>query len=245
MGLALRPPHVNEAGREFSTRMLKGEAVLWMGLDQVRDLTRQTQRNIVQKRPFSSLSDFLVRVDPRPQEALNLAQIGAFEGFGSIPQLLAEIERGWQSGQMPLFPFDPDNQEVREEDWSLPRIVAAQEAILGVGVSAHPLELVADKLEEAGAVSSLEAASRIGERVRLAGMRLGTPRRRELDGQVEYEMALEDLEGLMDVRIGGALYRRQRRELNQRGPFVIEGVVRLEAEAGEACLQAERSWVVQ
>jgi DNA-directed DNA polymerase III PolC len=245
VGLALRPPHVNEAGREFSTRMLNGEAVLWMGLDQVRDLTRQTQRKIIQKRPFSSLSDFLVRVDPRPQEAVNLAQIGALEGFGSIPVLLAEIERGWQGGQMPLFPFDPDSQDLRDEDWPLPQIVAAQEDILGVWVSAHPLELAADKLEKAGAISSLEATSRVGERVRLAGMRLSTPRRREMDGYTEYEMALEDLEGLMDIRFGGTLYRRQRRELEGRGPFVIEGVVSLDADRVEPYLRAERIWPVQ
>ena len=244
-GLVLRPPHVNYAGREFTTRMLDGEAVLWMGLDQVRDLTRLTQRNIIQRRPFTSLADFLVRVDPRPREAANLAQIGALEGFGTVPQLLAEIELGWRGGQMPLFGFDPNSQELKEEAWSLAQMVAAQEAILGVGVSAHPLELVADKLEAAGAISCLEAASRIGERVRLAGMRLSVRGSREPGGRTDYEMALEDLEGIIDISIAGPLYRRQRRELQERGPFVIEGIMSLVAERVEPILRAERIWVVR
>ena len=43
-----------------------------MGLDQVKELTRQTIQRIIRFAPFVSLEDFLTRVDPRPQEAENL-----------------------------------------------------------------------------------------------------------------------------------------------------------------------------
>ena len=244
-GLILRPPQVNYAEREFTTRTLDGAPVLWMGLDQVRGLTRQTQQRILHQRPFSSLSDFLVRVDPRPQEALNLARIGAFEGFGPIPRLLAEIERGWRGGQLPLFPFASAAEDNPVDEWDLPRLVAAQEEILGVGVSAHLLELAADKLASAGVISSLDAAGRVGQRVRLAGMRLSWRRGREASGQTAYEMGLEDLEGMMDVMISGNVYRRVRPELDGRGPFIIEGLIRTEETRVEPFLQAERVWAVQ
>jgi DNA polymerase III alpha subunit len=47
LGLALRPPHINHAWREFSVSYLDGQPVLFMGLDQVRDLTRRTQMRIL------------------------------------------------------------------------------------------------------------------------------------------------------------------------------------------------------
>ncbi len=241
-GLALRPPEVNYAEREFCTRVVDGEPILWMGLDQVRDLTRQTQRKIIQMRPFKSLSDFLVRVDPRPQEALNLARIGGFAGFGPIPKLLAEIEQGWRAGQLPLFEFNQGGSSHPDEDWSLPELVAAQEAILGVGVSAHRLELAAGQLREAGAISSLEAAGRIGQRVRLAGMKLSWRRTRTTAGQLCYNMGLEDLEGIMDVEISANVYRRTRQSFKERGPFIVEGVVQEDESRVEPFLLAERIW---
>src|SRR3990172_8739012 len=106
MGLAVRAPHINHAGREFSVRYLEGRPVLFMGLDQVRDLTRRAQVRILNQRPFHSLADFLARVDPRPAEAENLIQSGALEGFGTIPTLLGQLKRGWRGGQLPLFELD-------------------------------------------------------------------------------------------------------------------------------------------
>ena len=90
LGLALRPPHVNYAMPEFSARWLDGQAVLFMGLNQVRELTRRTQARILRQRPFTSLLDFLARADPRPQEARNLARAGALDGLGNDPGLLRQ-----------------------------------------------------------------------------------------------------------------------------------------------------------
>jgi DNA polymerase III subunit alpha len=52
LGLGLRPPHITHSHREFSVTWLEGEPVLFMGLDQVRDLTRRTQKRILKERPF-------------------------------------------------------------------------------------------------------------------------------------------------------------------------------------------------
>jgi DNA-directed DNA polymerase III PolC len=237
-GLRISPPHVNHAGQQFSVRYLESEPVLFMGLDQVRDLTRRTQAAIMREQPFRSLQDFLVRVDPRPIEAENLIRVGALEGFGTIPALLEGVlPGGWRGGQFSLFDLAP----AQREDWSLAEKVAAQEEILGTGVIAHPLELAAEAIRAAGALTTIEAASRLGQRVRVAGMRQTWRRSITSRGDYIYFMALEDLEGMLDVIIPGEVYRRCRAAFATAGPYVIEGVVERDQQQGDAFLRAERA----
>lgn len=242
MGLTLSPPHVNDSRREFTARRRDGQSVLVMGLDQVRDLTRRTQQRILRERPFVSLNDFLSRVDPRPQEAEALVKISALDGLGRIPALLRQISRGgWQMGQLALF----ETQDGAEEDWPLLQKVAAQEEILGVSVIAHPLELVAEKIASANALTTVGVAGKIGERVRVAGMRQTWRRSRTARGDFIYFMALEDLEGVLEVVIFGDVYQRNRTALAGTGPFVIEGLVELDTARGEPVIRAERVFRVE
>ena len=247
MELVVRAPHINHAGREFSVRYLEGGPVLFMGLDQVRDLTRRVQVRILRARPFHSLADFLARVDPRPAEAENLIRTGALEGFGTIPSLLSQSKRGWRGGQLPLFELDATKGMEVEEDWSLAEKMAAQDAILGVGVVAHPLELVAAQLAAAGTISTLEAAARLGQRVRVAGVRQTWQRsriRRMESGRMEsvYIMALEDTDGMIEVVIPNNVFKRHRSAFSGSVPLVIEGEVILDEAAGEPFIRAEKAW---
>jgi DNA polymerase III alpha subunit len=200
-----------------------------MGLEQVKDLTRRTQAAILRQRPFHSIADFLARVDPRPQEAEHLVKVGALSGLGTIPALLQQVKAGWQAGQLPLFSASPESPE----EWSLSEQVAAQEAILGASVVAHPLELAAEAITAAGALSTLEAAARLGQRVRVAGMRQTWRRSLTASGAHIYFMALEDLEGMLDVVISAAVYRQARTALTGPGPYVIEGQVERNREQGD------------
>jgi DNA polymerase III alpha subunit len=239
LGLKLRPPQVDHAEREFSVKLLEGQPVLFMGLDQVRDLTQRTQNAILHNRPFRSFTDFLARVDPRPVEAENLVRAGALEGFGAIPALLHQLEHGgWQGGQLSLFSLGESGQE----DWSLAEKVAAQEDILGTGVIAHPLELAGAKIASTGALTTLEAASRLEQRVRVAGMRQTWRRSITTRGEYIYFMSLEDLEGMLDVVITAEVYRRSKTALSTPGPYVIEGQVDLDRQRGEPFIRAERIW---
>lgn len=240
MGLRLRPPLLNHAQHEFSVTHADGGPVLYMGLDQIKDLTQRTMHNILRERPFRSLQDFLARADPRPQEAENLVRVGALEGLGRIPALLRELKAGdWPPGQFALFETQPQD----EDDWSLAEKVASQEALLGASVAAHPLELMADKIAEAGAVTTVSAAAKAGQRVRVAGMRQTWRRFASTKrGDYLYFMSLEDLEGMLDVVIFGDVYRRCRSALSTPGPFVIEGVVEPDPARGEPVIRAERVW---
>ena len=159
LGLAVRPPHVNFSLRNFSvSHPPAGEqqGVLYMGLDQVKELTHRTIERVIRGRPFSSLEDFLARADPRPAEAESLARVGALEGFGPIPAILRRLQGGgWQAGQPGLFEWGSAGDE---DDWTLNEKVAAQQELLGASLDAHPLELVADKAAAAGAITTVEAA---------------------------------------------------------------------------------------
>jgi DNA polymerase III subunit alpha len=242
-GLQVRPPHVDYAHREFSAQTIDGTQVLFMGLDQVRDLTRRTQENILRLRPFQSLADFLARVDPRPLEVEYLIKVGALDGLGTIPALLAELKGGvWRGGQLSLFSLMDLSAGASETDWSLAEKVAAQEEILGAGLAAHPLELVADQIKASGAVNTLEAAARQGQRVRVVGIRQTWRRSFTARGEPVYFFSLEDLEGMLDVVVFANVYRRHRKDISGEGPLGIEGIVELDQSNGEPFIRAERAW---
>ncbi len=242
LGLVLRPPQVNSARREFGVQYQEGNPVLYMGLDQIKELTQRTIERILRGRPFHSLDDFLTRVDPRLAEAENLARCGAFEGFGCIPALLAYLQQGgWQGGQLSLFAFDPSRAC---EDWPLAEKAAAQEDVLGASIIAHPLELKSGLISLGRAISTVDAAAKLGQRVRVAGMRQVWRRSGTSKGDYIYFMSLEDLEGMLEVVIFGDVYRRCRKELGGSGPFIVEGQVEFDTERNEPFVCAERIFKV-
>ena len=249
-GLSVRPPHINFAGERFSvvtrtdgTSDGDPQKVLYMGLGQVRDLTRRTQSRILANRPFHSLEDFLDRAKPRLQEAENLARVGALQGFGSIPAILNRLQGGnaWQPGQMSLF----DWGEASQEDWTLHQKAAAQEELLGIGVDAHPLELVADKIAAAGAVNTLAAAERAGQRITVAGVRQAGRRSKTARGEWMMFLTLEDLDGMLDVVVWPEAFRRSRQALSTSGALLVTGMMEMDARRGEAILVAENITAVK
>jgi DNA polymerase III alpha subunit len=237
MGLNIRPPHVNYAQRQYSVQPINGKQILFMGLEQVRELTHRTQARILHQRPFYSLDDFLARADPRPTEAENLTKVGALSGFGPIPALLHYIRAGaWGGRQLPLFPFVNKN----DSDWDLAQRITAQEALLGVGVDAHPLELVTRQISASGATTTLDAATRTGQSILVVGMRQTWRRRIAHRGDYIYFMTLEDLEGTLNILISAETYRRSRTALSNPGPYIVEGVIELDKAQKEPYLRAER-----
>jgi DNA-directed DNA polymerase III PolC len=249
LGLAVRPPHVNYSGRNFVVANFEtGQKVLFMGLDQVRDLTGRTIERILRNRPFVSLEDFLARADPRPQEAENLARVGAFEGLGTLPAVLRRLHGGgWQAGQPGLFDYfdhgaDPNNLSGIDsaEDWTLEQKVAAQNELLGISLDAHPLELVANKISSAGAISTVEAAGRVGQRVTVAGIRQSGHRSRTARGDLMMFLTLEDLTGMLDVVVFPAIFRQARELVQSSEPFLVTGVIKIDPGHSEPLLMAEK-----
>ncbi|MFH1636012.1 MAG: hypothetical protein ABIG63_18625, partial [Chloroflexota bacterium] len=240
LGLALRPPHINHSQQQFAVAYPDGIPMLYMGLDQVHELTRRTQKRVLAGRPFHSLAYFLTRVDPRPQEAENLIKVGGLRGLGTIPGLLARIQAGgWSYGQPPLFELAA---EMEGDNWDLATRAAAQEAILGVSVDAHPLELVADQIDGLGTVTTLEALDRIDEQVRIVGVRQTTQRFHTPEGDAFYILELGDLEGVLPVMMSAAFYRQHRKLISSRQPLVVEGRMTEGRTIGDVILRTEKIW---
>ena len=239
MGLSVRPPHINYSMNNFSVKKVDDsqEHLLFMGLDQVKELTRQTIQRIIHLRPFTSLEDFLTRVDPRAQEARTLTEAGALSGLGTIPSILKRLQNGgWQQNQMSLFEWtDPG-----EEDWTLQQKVNAQVEILGISLDAHPLELVSEKIKGTGAISTLDAIARIGRRVTVAGVRQTSHRSRTAKGESMLFLTLEDLHGTLDAILFPDVYRIARPLFDSTMPLLVTGVMEMDVERGEPFLRVEK-----
>ena len=239
LGLKVKPPNINHAGRQFSVSYPSGDPVLYMGMDQVRELTSRTQERIIRGRPFHSLDDFLTRVDPRQVEADHLTRSGALSDFGGIPSILAGIQSGgWRARQPGLF--NRSETDIQDEDWTLEERCRAQEEFLGISVDAHPLELAAEEIEKTGAVTTIDAAEMVGRRICVAGLRMSSHRSRTSQGGSMLFLTLEDLVGMLDVVFFPDIYRRYRNVLSTNQPLVIYGVVQIDNQKGEPVLKADR-----
>ncbi|MBT7191431.1 MAG: DNA polymerase III subunit alpha [Anaerolineae bacterium] len=236
LGLTVSAPHINHSLHNFSVASVSGEKQLFMGLGQIKHLTRKTIEKIIRLRPYHSLNDFLTRVDPRLQEAENLVKVGALDGLGSISALLAQLQSGWQAGQMSLFSMNSG----MEDDWSLEEKMAAQQEVLGVSLAAHPLELVAERIEKAGAIEIAEAMEQLGQRVTVAGVRQTSRRTRTAKGETMLFLTLEDLSGTLDVIVFPDLYRQVKQIALSNHPMLITGTLEIDRGREEPTLKAEK-----
>jgi len=240
LGLIIRPLHVNYSRHNFSVRKLDDldTHALFMGLDQIKELTRQTILRIIQFAPFASVEDFLTRVDPRRQEAENLVCAGALEGLGKIPSILQRLQNGgWQQNQLSLFEWT----DASKEDWTLQQKVTAQQELLGVSLSAHPLELVSEQLKGTEAISTVDAAARIGRRVTVAGVQQASHRSLTTKGAMMLFLSLEDLQGTLDAILFPEVYRQAKSLISSTVPFLLTGVMEMDTERGEPFLRVERA----
>ncbi|HKJ26453.1 MAG TPA: OB-fold nucleic acid binding domain-containing protein, partial [Anaerolineales bacterium] len=241
LGLEIRPPHINHSLKNFAVGTYLNEGsgqkqkALYMGLDQVKHLSRKTISRIMHLRPYHSLEDFLSRVDPRMQEAENLTRVGALDGLGRIPAILKRLPRGWRADQMSLFP----GKVFEGGEWTPEKKMAAQQKLLGISLESHPLELLASRIAELGAISTSDAVGKTGKRVCVAGIRQTSRRSRTKRGETMMFLTLEDLSGVLDVVIFPEVYRQAKSLLSSDSPLLITGVV----ETGNdqtPYLQAER-----
>ena len=235
LGLELHPPHVNHSARRFELVYgPDGRPVLWMGLGQVRELTRRTTAAIIEARregPFASLEDLLRRARPRTAETENLVKAGALEGMGAGRRaLLAELKR--QSPGAPLQLALPLwGEAVAEPQYCLLEQLALELEMLDWPVSAHPLAPFARELAARNVLRSDALAQHVSERVAVAGARLS------VWGEQRGQLLLGDEAGFFSLRQPPG--RRLRPgPLGRLGPYWAAGRVQVDR-AGGLFVQAE------
>jgi DNA polymerase III alpha subunit len=225
LGLSVKPPHVNHSSESF-TLDLSDRRTLWMGLGQVRELTHATITTILRQRPFTSLDDFLIRASPLHGEAVNLIKCGALAGLGDLTAMLARVENeawhGRHSAQLSLMTL------LRATTVTAPALdqrAAWEHEILGYHVGVHPLDLYADRLAEAGAISSGQIAEHLDRSITLGGLRIAYHHVSAAKEAMQL-VDMEDQAGLYQVLWGGAALRHVKPVINQRQPVLIRGRVR-------------------
>jgi len=167
LGIAVQPPHVNVSGRK-ATLVTGDTPTIWLGLGQIKHLRRQSVARIVEKRPFTSLSDLLERVPLQAKEIRHLIQCGALDGWGnSRAELLAQAEAILRagSGRQMAFGFAVAGDVVAETavqqfEWEM--------ALLGMPVSVNPLQLH----PSSPTLPVRQLPDRVNQRIALSGFRL-------------------------------------------------------------------------
>ncbi len=173
LGMVVRPPHINHSRYRFNLAWEGEQAVLWMGLGQVRDLRQKSIAAITQERakqPFASLRDLLSRVTLQKKEVTHLIQCGALDGFGpSRAALLSDwekIERGGTAGQMTFMFHDAVVAYAESTEERL----TWEKRLLGWPVSVTPLDSLRERLAKAVPLSELTKMN--GQKLLIAGYRL-------------------------------------------------------------------------
>jgi DNA polymerase III subunit alpha len=109
---------------------------------------------------------------------------------------------------------------------SLAQRAAWEHELLGYHVSVHPLDLYADRLAEAGAVSSKQIGQHLDRSITLGGLRVSYHHVSSTAKDAMLLVDMEDQAGLYQVLWSGAALRQARALINQREPVLIRGRVR-------------------
>ena len=170
LGIGVLPPHINESGRKFTLSWPADQPILYMGLGQVRDLRRASVKEIMVKRPFSSLRHLLQKVNLQKKEILHLIQCGALDGLGgSRAALLAEAEGVARAGSALQMSF-VFAQETAVAAESLAQRLEWENHILGWPVSSNPIETVLKQTKDDVPLSLVRRLR--NQKTTIAGVRL-------------------------------------------------------------------------
>jgi DNA polymerase-3 subunit alpha len=187
-GIEVLPPDVNESGWKFTAI---GGTQIRFGLGAVRGVGSAAVKSVLEARadgPFTSLFDFLERIDVR---ALNkraceaLIAAGALDAFGYRSQLRAGLDTAYQevitrraeeeAGQASLFGADAGPGLARQApplpdvpDWPEPERLAREKEALGFFISGHPLDRFRDVVQAYDSVNSRNLQEHAGQKIELA-----------------------------------------------------------------------------
>jgi DNA-directed DNA polymerase III PolC len=228
-GIRFAGPDVNRSGEEFTL----DDGVIRVGLNFVAGLGPVSVATILeprQKRPYTSLTDFLRRTGLGCEEGRALILCGAFDFTGRRrPTLMAELDlffgvgprlRGRDEMLLPAEPTVPDVAE----DYSPARKYADQRRILGISIGEHVMALFRPRLAGLVDADSRDIPRRVGKRIRIAGLLEAARSTTTRTGGTVKFLTMEDEFGLFEVTIfpdAAANIRITRRY----GPYIVAGTV--------------------
>jgi len=267
MGIKVLPPDINESISKFTiidnhTIRFGLTAIKNVGHNIVEKIVEERKN----RGKFLSVEDFIERI---PSEVLNkksiesLIKAGALDRLGERGKLLFNLEKILEfaresqrkkiNGDASLFSFynnslPKENKRVvmtgltlKDSPYSLTeeeKIIWEKE-LLGVFVSAHPLENFKEKTKNLFSIADLSSDS-ISNQVRIAGIISGIQKTVTRQGQTMLFLSVEDLSGKIEVLVFPDMLEKKSLLFRENKILKIEGrVSERDGELKIICEEAE------
>lgn len=252
MSIKVLPPDVNESDLWFSA---VGTNIRF-GLGAVRNVGANVVESIIATRKnkgrFTSFTDFLEKADLvccNKRTIESLIKAGAFDSFGQPRRALlmvhedavdavTSLKRHEAAGQFDLFGGMGDEPppaetsplahvKIEGEEWSRKQLLEFEREMLGLYVSAHPLdgtERILRKHAPKAIAALIDDAPKEGEVV-VAGMISSVDRRVNKKGEPWAIVTIEDLDASMEVLFFAKAYMAMSEELIPDSAVAVKGRV--------------------
>lgn len=249
MGITVLGPDVNESEWAYTGK----ERTLRIGFQQLQNIRRETLERILDERvrngPFTSLSDWLRRVDIPPADGEVLVQSGVLDSISAPfnrPQTMWVVQ-SWLNrgslnagrGQKAVFAgkaISPPSLR----DLTLEQKCRKEEETLGFMISRHPLRAAAveAKLPWKTIVPARDLEKHVGRTVSVLGWPITRKEVHTKDDQPMEFVSFEDWTALYEVVLFPEAYRRYCNEVNMGKGYLLHGAV--ESEFGAVSLTLRR-----
>jgi DNA polymerase-3 subunit alpha len=256
-GIRILPPDINHSGADFSVeRTDDGKLAIRYALAAVKKVGFSAMQALTQARgdtPFTGLSDFAARVDPRQLNRMqleNLTRAGAFDAlepnrarlFAAAEAILRRAQataEEKESGQVALFGNDAGGalETLRlpdMPDWPLMERLNFEAEAIGFHLTAHPLDVYAKALRRLGTTpcALVENAAQSGvTRVRMAGVVGAQKERVTRTGNRMAWVKITDASGSCEVTLFAEVLARSRDLLTSGATVLVTADLRRDGEA--------------
>lgn len=249
MGVRVLPPDVNESQLGFAA---VGEDIRF-GLGAIRNVGEDVAEDITRARRehgrYASFHDFLAKVPLRvcnKQTVGSLIAAGCFDGLGHPRQGLAaiheqavdavlDVKKNEAIGQDSLFgDAEADTGSafevpVPDTEWDMKTRLARERDMLGLYVSAHPLDgaqAILERNRDLSIADVLDGGPRDKARVQLSGIITGVTRKMTKNGGTWALVGLEDQDAAIEVAFFPQAYALYAPVLTEDTVITVTGRVR-------------------
>lgn len=259
MNLHILPVNVNKSNYQYTTEKYihpnysdqiqqKRNNAIRIGFIQVKNLSYKTIDNILKERQkglFTSLEDFLYRVDIPYSEASILTKLATMQ-FNNInllndnhrkelttPQMLWKLKAIYptinnlkKKKNCSILKEIPLYQEIPYiEEYSIKEKVKIEENYLGMTITVHPLKLYIQEIQDNECISSSNFQKYTGQTIYCVGWLTALKRVMTSKGKYMLFISFEDLDGFYETVLFPTVYSNYGTSLIDRGPYLIKGEV--------------------
>jgi error-prone DNA polymerase len=199
-----------------------------LGFRMVKGLGNPAQEQIEperQKRPFSSIRDFVFRTNLNRAGLEQLAMVGAFRSFGAtrrqaLWEVLALLNR--TDGELPVEEIETGM--ARLKPMNQVETMVSDYRGLGLSTLPHLISLMRDKLEQQGILSAIALHDHPNNRlVTTAGVVV--IRQRPMTAKGFLFITLEDETGFSNIVVKPKVFERHRKTIVHNQALIVKGLL--------------------